>query len=397
MFIFKAEIIFIPFKISYMKILLLATVYEIGGLSNVIRYIMENLDREKFDLVFVVENLAPRHYSLRADVKFINLDVKPAKGIGKLINIFRHLRRIRKTIICEAPDIVLGFGFAVNSLYLISFLWPVKNRPKAILGEYTEQLFVEERTMPFKEKAFGFIYKAVMSLLYHKADAIVSVSESLARRLRRFFLINNKKIKVIYVPVDIDNVKIRSQEKIYESGHKNNLPCVGTISRLSREKGINYLIEAFSDLLKNLDARLVIIGDGRERRNLEEMANDLNIEDKVSFLGWLENPYKYLREMDVFVLSSLWEGFPTVIVESMVCGTPVVATRSAGGVEELIEDGVNGLLVPSRDVKTLSDSIYRLLKDSGLKERFSREAARRIEQFDSRNITKQYESLILSL
>jgi len=265
------------------------------------------------------------------------------------------------------------------------------------LGEYTEELFIRKRKKSFKDTIFSFTYKGIMFLLYSRADAIVSVSESLAGRLRKFLLVDTKKIKVIHVPVNSQEIRIRSQEKIYEDEHKNGLPCVGTIARLSFEKGVNYLIEAFSDLVKKMEARLVIVGDGKERRNLERMTRDLNIEDKVTFLGWMENPYKYLREMDVFVLSSLWEGFPTVVVESMVCGIPVVATSSVGGVQELIENGVDGLLVPPKDTKTLSDSILRLLEDSELKDKLTKEAGRKVKQFDSYNITRQYESLILSL
>ena len=398
MSIYKAKIISVSSKVSFMKIVLLATVYEIGGLSNVIRNILDNLGREKFDIVFIVEDLAKRHYPLRDDIKFINLEVRPAQGItGKLANIFRHLCRIRRAIIHEAPDVVVGFGFAVNCLYLLSFLWPAKDMPRVILGEYTEQLFVKERPRPFKENLSDFIYKMIMFFFYRRADAIVSVSHSLAGHIERFFLIDRVKIKVIHVPVNIEEIQSQAQEGIYGHEGKNDLPCVGTISRLSFEKGINYLIEAFSDLVKKVDARLLIVGDGEERRGLEEMVRDLNIEDKVSFLGWQENPYSYLKKMDVFVLSSLWEGFPTAVVESMICQVPVVATRSVGGVQELIEDGVDGLLVPSRNSKALSDSIYRLLKDKDLKERFTKEASRKVEEFDSCNITRQYESLILSL
>ena len=379
-----------------MKIMLLATVYEYGGLSKVIRNIMNNLDRKRFDVVFLVERLASRHCPLREDMKFINMDIKPVRGgIQKLVHMFRHLHRIRKTVIYEKPDLVLGFGFAVNCLYLLAFLWPIRNMPKTVLGEYTEELFVRESARSFKERISNFTYKVIMFLLYRRADAIVSVSESLARHIKRFFLMDNAKVKVIRVPIDITEIRIRSQEGIHED--VNSLPCVGTVSRLSAEKGINYLIEAFSDLVKKTDARLIIIGEGAERENLENMVKDFKIQDKVSFLGWLENPYSYLKKMDVFVLSSLWEGFPNVILESMICGVPVVATRSVGGVEEAIRHEVDGLLVTPKDTHALSDSIYRLLREKELKNRLVTESGKKIEQFDSTKITREYESLILSL
>ena len=381
-----------------MKILLLATVYEIGGVSNVIKNILDNLDKEKFDIVFVVENLAQKYYPLRNDIKFINMAIEPARGfVGKIINMFRHLGRMRKIVIDEAPDVVMGFTSTVSCPYLLSFLWPGAKMPKTILGEYTEQLFIRQKQRPFRDTVFGFAYRMLMFFLYFKADMIVSVSESLAKHIRRFFLMDNKKLRIIPVPVNIKDIQNMSAQEADICKNKNGLPCIGTISRLSAEKGLNYLIEAFSDLIKKIDVRLVIVGDGSERENLEQMVRVLNIKDKVIFLGWQANPYKYLKKMDVFILSSLWEGFPTSVVESMVCGVPVVATRSVGGVQELIKDGINGLLTPPKDAKALSDSIYRLLKDKYLRDRLAKEATKKTEEFDSRNIIRRYEALISSL
>lgn len=381
-----------------MKILLLATVYEYGGLSNVIRNISDNLNRRRFEVVFVVERLAERHYPLRDDIKFIDLGIKPAKGpVRKSLNIFRHLHRIRKTVIDESPDAVLGFGFAINCLFLLSVLWPVKKMPKVILGEYTEHLFVKEKPDSFKEKALNLIYKIIMFFFYHRADVIISVSGSLARHMKRFFLMDARKVKVIHVPVNTEEIRLMFREEIGDRRCENKKPCIGTISRLSMEKGLNYLIEAFYDLLKRLDARLIIVGEGRERGKLENMVRSLGIEDKVDFLGWVENPYKYLKIMDVFVLSSLWEGFPTVLVESMLCGLPVVATRSSGGVEELVKDGVTGLLTPPKDIRILSDSLYNLLQNKELRNRMSLEGAKEVRRFDALKVTSEYESLMLGL
>lgn len=379
-----------------MKILFLATIYEYGGLSKLIRTLLDNFDKEENDIVFIVERLDAKHYPLRSDIKFINLDVKPAKGVfRKLIHIFKYLHRLRKSIIQVNPDVILGFGFPVNCLYLLSFIWPLKNRPKVILGGYTEMLFIKQRARTVKESVFNVIYRMVMFFLYHRADAIVCVSKSLASHIEKFFLMDKSRIKVIPSPVNIKEIQVCSQEEI--DGYKDSLPWIGTVSRLSAEKGVNYLIKAFSQLVKKVDSKLIIIGDGKERGNLERMASDLGIRNKVAFLGWLHKPYNYLKKMKVFVLSSLWEGFPQVIIESMVCGVPVVATRSVGGIEEVIKDGVDGILVPPKDVNALSDSIYRLLKDRELRDRLTREASKKIDRFDSRKIAKEYESVILDL
>ena len=116
-----------------MKIAVLATIYEYGGVSKIIKSILDNLDRRIFQIVFIVEKLDSRHYPIPKDIKFINLDIKPAKAsLQKLFNIFGHLRRIRRVIVSEAPDVVISFTFTVNCLYLLAFLWPVKKRPRLI-------------------------------------------------------------------------------------------------------------------------------------------------------------------------------------------------------------------------------------------------------------------------
>lgn len=376
-----------------MKILLLATVYEYGGISNVIRNILDHLDKERDEVVFLVERLASRHYPLRSDIKFINMDLETGRGIfGKLINILKHLCRLRKIIIKESPDVVLGFGSSVNCLYLLSFLWPAKNAPKVIFADYTEMLFVKQKARTTKESVFNVIFRAIMFFLYHRADAIVCVSRSLASHMEKFLFMDKNKIKVIPLPVNIGEIRLRSQEEI--SGYRNSLPWIGTVSRLSVEKGVNFLIDAFFNLARKIDARLIIVGDGEERENLEDMVRRLNIESKVEFLGWLDNPYKYLRKMDVFVLSSLWEGFPYVIVESMVCRVPVVASDSVASIREVLKDGVSGLLVSPKDSNALSDSIYKLLKDSDLRSRFVSEAAKGVEIFDAKKIVKRYRALM---
>ena len=229
-----------------MKIVLLATVYEIGGVSNVIKSILDNLDRKKFDIVFVVENLALKHYPLGNDIKFIDMAIKPAKGfIGKLVNMLRHLSRIRKIVVGESPDVVVGFTSTVSCPYLLSFLWPAGRMPKTMLCEYTEQLFIRQKGKSPKDVIFGFIYRVVMFFLYFRADAVVSVSESLAKHIRKFFLMDNKKIKIIQVPVNIREVQMFSQEKITDPPDDwDKTPCIGTVSRLSFEKGVNFLIEA---------------------------------------------------------------------------------------------------------------------------------------------------------
>lgn len=379
-----------------MKILFFATVYEYGGISKIIGNILNNLDRKKFKIVLCAESVASRHYPFPGDIRFMDIDLRPAKGILKLLNIPAHLCRMRKIIAAERPDIIVGFGSSMNWQLALISLQLIKNRPKMILSEYSEQFFIRRGLIKgdFKERMLKIIYRTIMFLLYHRADAIICVSNSLAEHIEKLLLMDRKKIKVIYVPVNIKEIRVLSEKTIQDIGDKK-FPCVGTISRLSREKGVAYLIEAFYYLLKRIDARLIIIGDGEEKDKLKEMVKNFGVENRVSFLDWLENPYAYLRRMDIFILPSLWEGFPNVIIESMICGVPVIATRSVRGIEEAVRDGIDGLLVPVKDARALSDAMYRILRDKELRDRLVETASGKISRFDAPRITREYESVML--
>ena len=379
------------------KIMLIAVVYEYGGVSSVIRNILGILDKNSFNVVFVVERLEQRHYHIKDDIKFINIDVRPAKGsINKIVNLLRHIYQIRTIIVKEKPEVILSFGVSINCLLLLSVLWPVRFMPKVILSEHSEQLFITQKGIPLKQRLCRAVYIALMSLLYRKTDYILAVSNGIAQHMRKLPFIPSSKIKVVHNPVNIVSIQELSKEKIEFTMDRKEVFCVGTVSRLSAEKGVNFLIEGFAKLLKKMDAQLVIVGDGPERLVLERMAIGLGINNKTVFTGWTDNPYKYMAKMDVFVLSSLWEGFPNVVLEAMACKIPVVASNSSGGIREVIRDGVNGILVKTGSSLAISEAVYNLLSDREKREKIAKEGYVSVKNFDINQIKKQYENLILN-
>ncbi|PKP59294.1 hypothetical protein CVT91_06945 [Candidatus Atribacteria bacterium HGW-Atribacteria-1] len=153
--------------------------------------------------------------------------------------------------------------------------------------------------------------------------------------------------------------------------------------KLVRENGIN--------------ANLIIIGEGIERANLENLAEDLGLGDCVIMPGFKENPYKYIKNSNLFVLSSILEGHPLVLSEAMACGVPVISTRCPSGPDETITDDVNGILVPMRDKKALSDAMINLLKDRSIAERLAKEGIKRARDFDLKKIVKEYEKVLIDV
>ncbi len=192
---------------------------------------------------------------------------------------------------------------------------------------------------------------------------------------------------------------------ISEDFQKKELPIkvdgiiIGTCARLSKTKGINYLIEAFSILSKKYkDINLIIIGDGEERKKLEVLAEKLKIKHKTYFLGALPKAREYIGNFNIFVLPSIFEPFGISILEALSSKVPIVATK-VGGIVEIIEDGISGMLVPPKD--SLSYAIEKLLLDKDLRGNIAEKGYKKfLEKFTARKIVdetiKVYEEILLN-
>src|SRR6185369_7788029 len=174
-------------------------------------------------------------------------------------------------------------------------------------------------------------------------------------------------------------------------------PLLVACGRLKALKGFDYLLDALVEVRKTIPASLWIIGEGEQRAALETKIKRLRLEDSVKLLGFQQNPFKYMAAADLFVLSSLYEGFGNVIVEAMACGVPVVATDCPYGPGEIIEDGKNGILAPPANALALAAAILRVLKDESMREKLSFEGRDRANDFDAQTIADAYGELFLKV
>jgi glycosyltransferase involved in cell wall biosynthesis len=172
---------------------------------------------------------------------------------------------------------------------------------------------------------------------------------------------------------------------------------LGSVGRLTTQKGYIYLIQAFPRILQEFAGiKCIIAGEGELRTELEADIHRLGMENFITLLGQRNDICELLNQMDLFVLPSLWEGLPTVALESMAIGTPVLAT-DVPGTRELIQNEVTGWLVPPQDPDRLALGIIRALKDSELRRRISSDAFAQLEKFSIRAIAMQYISLYSSI
>ncbi|MBD1836844.1 glycosyltransferase [Coleofasciculus sp. FACHB-501] len=196
---------------------------------------------------------------------------------------------------------------------------------------------------------------------YPMADAVVSVSQGSADDLVHLGLAKEQ-IKVIYNPVVTPDLFKKASELVehpwFEAGQP---PVILGVGRLEKQKDFPSLIRAFAQVQQQRPARLMILGEGTERSQLEALVQELGIASNVALPGFVANPYAYMASSAVFVLSSLYEGLPTVLIEAIAMGTRVVSTDCPSGPEEILANGKYGQLVSVGDVKGLAEAIATTL------------------------------------
>lgn len=173
--------------------------------------------------------------------------------------------------------------------------------------------------------------------IYNKADLVVSVSKVIADKAEKTFNIEKSKSKVLYNPYDVKYIRKKAKEQITEIDIPNNGKVIISVGRLVNQKGFNHLIKAFSLVLNEFpDAMLLIVGHGDKESKLIKLISDLGVDDNVVLLGGQDNPYKFMQIANLYVLSSITEGFPNAMVEAMSVGLPVLAVDCKSGPREIL-------------------------------------------------------------
>lgn len=212
------------------------------------------------------------------------------------------------------------------------------------------------------------VKRLAMRRLYRRADALVAVSAGVARDLRGLGL-DSDQIQVIHNPVDAERLRhLASTDSL--SLENDRLPYVVSLGRLVEQKDQQTLLRAYAMSALRKSHRLVIMGDGDRRADLEMLAHDLGIADRVLLTGALDNPYRVLAEASLHVLSSRWEGYPNVLLEALALGVPVVSTDCPYGPSEILGDGRYGRLASMSDPAALASAMDEELAQpsSGIEE-----------------------------
>jgi glycosyltransferase involved in cell wall biosynthesis len=226
---------------------------------------------------------------------------------------------------------------------------------------------------------------------YPRANKIIAVSQAVANDTTSFLKLNPQRVHVVYNPVITPSLYTKSTaEPTHPFFQDKTTPVLLSVGRLTAQKDFPTLLKAFAELKKQTPAKLLILGEGKEREKLESLAKNLQLGNDFSMPGFVDNPYPYLKAADVFVSSSAWEGLPTVVIEALALGTPVVATDCPGGTREILQNGQYGYLVPVENPPALAKAVIDTLASPANRVKLEE----RGKEFSLQTATKQYLELL---
>ena len=317
----------------------------------------------------------PPFYDLNGGIRHVPLNLaSESPGFpSALKNNFKRARVLRGALQKSRPDVIVSFIDQTNVLTII-----------AAMGLGVKVIVVEQsdpRSARIKPAWAG-----LRRWSYGRAQRIVVLSAEdgtfFPPRLRR----RVRAIPNPFVP------PVRNRNGARSTTMNESLIGVG---RLHHDKGFDVLLRAFSTIAdRHPGWRLTILGDGDERPHLEKLRDELSLTDRVVLPGRVKDPYPHLKRASLFVLPSRVEGFPLALCEALACGLTAVATDCAGGVRDIIRNGVNGVLVPVDNAAALAGELSRLMGDEAERERLSARAPEVLDHFNPEKTFAEWETLL---
>jgi len=380
-----------------------------GGAERVASNLSLYLSDKKYNKYIILYSAEKIEYPYRGNL--IDLNIKainnPLAKIFTLIRRIYKLKRIKRKLNIQTT---ISFLEAANIVNIFS-----KNKDKVIIS-----------IRNFKSKSsnglYGKIYNCLIKMFYNRVDMLVAVSKGVKKDLVENYEIKENKIKVIYNLYDLEKIQKLAGEKI-EDNYKDlfNYPVIINVGRLTKQKGQWHLMRAFKKIKEEIvNMKLIILGTGELEDYLNKLIGELNLEKDVYFLGFQENPFKFISKSKIFVFPSLYEGFPNALVEAMACGIPVISSDCKSGPREIlapetdlkieakkVEYSKYGVLIPVCDDKyydaqlpltteerILAKSIVELYSSKDLLENYTVKAKERVKDFDKDKIILEYENIL---
>jgi len=374
------------------QVVILINSLEAGGAERVVSNLL-NLWVEKYDCYLIlIHNY--KFYKIDNRIKIISLnEPKELSGFVKFARLPILAYKLSQIIKEYKFDKVISFLTRANYINVLSNIY-VKH-----------QVIISERSTPslqYQNGINGKINKFLIKMLYPKAALCLSNSHGNMLDLKNNF--NVSKLTYIHNPFNLATIEDMSKEEIKIKKKRFTFVTVG---RLNHGKNHKLILDA----IKDIDADLWIIGDGKLKGELEKQIQELQLESKVMLLGKKENPFAYLAKADCFVFASNYEGFPNVLVEALACGLSIISTDFQSGSREILAPNSNinfqlkddmelaeyGILTPIKNIEKIKEAINLIINDEKLRKNYQDKAKQRASDFRIEEIIKRYEEVYFDI
>ena len=373
------------------KVLLFVDNLDEGGVSKVLFDLLENINREKYDItIMALYNNGMYKDKIKEYGKFkYCFDIPEPNDNSLKANLYRKYwggmlrlpeKFMYKWFIKEKYDIEIAFIHGWSTKFISG---SNNKKSKKIAWVHADLVTWDKVDGVFKNLEHH-------KKAYSKFDEVICVSQTVKEGIEKKY--NVKNAKVLYNPINREKILKLSNEKIDDINHSNKFKLI-SVGRLSKEKGYDRLLRVVKKLVnEQIGCELLIIGSGKEYDKLNSYIKNNNLEYNIKIVGYKENPYKYVKSSDLFVCSSLSEGYSLVIAESLVLGIPVVSTKCSGPIE-ILRNGENGLLVENSE-EGLYKGIKEIINSGELYMNYKNKAVEEGTKFGVDNFIKSLEEIL---
>jgi len=322
-------------------ILFILPLFSGGGAERVALNLLAELhNRGHLVGIIVFDKNGPLLSMVPNNVQIYNLNTGSLKN--SVVPLVRKIRQL-------SPKVVFStFGYINVALLAIGWLLPAKTK-----------IWVREANLPsisLNNNRYPKLTPLLYRLLYRYADKVICTSKIMKNEFVSDFSVPESSIEILPNPVDIEFIR---SSMLPIMRFDNGGICYIASGRLTFQKGFDRLLKWFS-ILDDKKSTLVILGDGDDKHALIQQSDELNLQNRVKFVGFCDNPWQWYAGADCFLLSSRWEGMPNVVLESLACGTRVISTIESGGVVEIAKQAVEGGLIVTSSTSSFINEMLRV-------------------------------------
>lgn len=363
-----------------------------GGAEKILANIVNNINYDKYE----VSVLEYKNFNIKRE--FVNDQVKIENPIiiqnGSILNkiknkILEYLTYKRPKILYDyyingKYDIEIAFNYMIPSILISNS----KAKKYTVVHSSIEDLdYTKELNEKYKKTKLKY---QLQKHSFKKMNNIIAISNRTEKSIIDLYPEVSSKLVKIYNGYDFDNLYRKSKEVSYKLLNNKKFTLIA-IGRIVEQKNFSFLIDIANKLNEEkLDYELLILGDGNQREQIEKKINRYNLNDKVKLLGYVENPYPYLKDADLFCLTSIVEGFPTVLVEALALGCPFISTNVAGA-EELSDNGRCGIV--ANNINEYVFNIKKILNNKKLRDSMARNGIKLVQKYSIENQIRKLEEI----